>query len=126
MSRRGLIAGGIVLVGALAGLAWLLFSPHQPVYQGKPLTSWMDQYQEHILANQKSADRPKRDQAEAAIRQIGTNALPTLLRMAGAKDSALKKKLIALGSKQSVIPLHFQPPNFFHAKATYGFGPLGA
>jgi hypothetical protein len=125
VSKRVPIACAFVFVVALGGLAWFCFSPHQPVYQGKPLTVWMDQYREFLLAREGSADKPKRDQAQAAIREIGTNALPTLLGMVGTKDSMVKRGLIALGNKQSVIKLRFRPPDYFHARASYGFSALG-
>ena len=85
----------------------------------------MDEYAKYLLADQRSSDRVKRDQAEAAIRHIGTNALPTLLSMVRAKDSALRKRLIALANKQSVFRLRLRRAEYFHAKATYGFGALG-
>jgi len=86
----------------------------------------MNEWDRYLSANQGSPERAKRDQAQAAINQIGTHALPTLLRMAGAKDSALKKRFIALARKQSLVRFHLHPADYYHAKATYGFGALGS
>jgi hypothetical protein len=81
----------VVLVFALIGVSgWLLFGPHhpepvgrgksltsEPLYKGKPLTSWLELY----------SPGPDRNfiedlkQANEAVRSLGTNAIPTLLQM---------------------------------------------
>ncbi len=48
---------------------------HQPVYNGKPLSEWLSE-----LTEDKNNPYDTRDQAQEAIRQIGTNALPFLLK----------------------------------------------
>jgi HEAT repeat protein len=126
MKRRVAILCAVVLAGALGGLAWHGLGSHGPAYQGKPLSAWMDEWNKYLLANRGSPDRAKRDQALAAIRQIGSEALPALLSMAGAKDSALKKRLIALANKQSLLRLRLHPADYYHARATYGFSALGS
>ena len=42
-----------------------------------------------------------------AIQQIGSNAVPTLLKMVQAKDSAFKSKLMDLAGKQSMFKISF-------------------
>jgi hypothetical protein len=106
------------LVAAWAGVVFMLLSAHQPAYEGKALNAWIDQLQ-------KSPDGARREEAEAAIRHIGTNALPTLLGMVRTKDSAFKKKLLALANRQTFIKLPLKPAEYYRAKATYGFGALG-
>jgi hypothetical protein len=88
-----------VLLAAIAGLAvWQgLRSPErEPVYQGKRLSSW-------LIASVTNGTPEAQAQAYAAVRQVGPNALPTLLRMLRAKDSRLKAELMALADKQHVI-----------------------
>lgn len=129
MSRKLTILYIAALIAALGGLCWLFLVPHEPTYDGKPLSVWLDQWNHYIMAEQKSPDRAKRDQAQAAIQQIGTNAIPTLLRMAGRKDPAWKKKLIALANKQSLVRLRPRPLEYYHAyhsKAANGFYALGS
>ena len=43
------------------------------------------------------------------LQQIGTNAIPTLLRMLRARDSSFKLKLISLAQKQHFIKFDFVP-----------------
>ncbi len=125
MSRRLTILCVVAFVGTLVGVSWICLAPREPAYQGKALSAWMDEWSKSLTADQKSPDRAKRDRARAAIQQIGTNAHPALLTMAGAKDSALKRRIIALANKQSFIRLRFQPADYYHARATYGFSALG-
>src|SRR5437667_12454749 len=105
MRRPTHIALAVLLGATVTGATWLVLHrrAEEPVYGGKRLTVWMGQYLMHLLAARSSPDRAKRDAAENAIRQIGTNALPTLLSMVQAKDTTLKRSLIALGNKQSLI-----------------------
>ncbi|MEW6302827.1 MAG: hypothetical protein AB1705_05105 [Verrucomicrobiota bacterium] len=69
------------------GLALLWRS--EPTYQGKRLSEWAQQFG----TNNWSANRAQAKEAEFAIQQIGTNAIPLLLELAGTRDSALKKRL---------------------------------
>lgn len=81
----------LVLVFALIGVSgWLLFGSHhpepggggkpltnEPLYKGKPLTSWLELYK--LGPNRNLAEDFK--QANEAVRSLGTNAIPTLLQM---------------------------------------------
>jgi len=66
----------------LAG--WKMFVPRQPSYNGKPLSYWISRYDDRILGkvSLRSIDQ---HEADEALREIGTNALPYLLKLAGRK-----------------------------------------
>jgi hypothetical protein len=79
-----------VLLVILAGLiAWqgLRLREREPEYQGKGLRTWLREARGQ-------SNWQARGSAEAAIRHIGTNAIPTLLEMLRQKDSPLTSKLI--------------------------------
>lgn len=102
------------------GLARLLLykpSPPEPVYQGRRLSEWLAHKQDgtHVHVG-----------TEEAIRQIGTNAIPTLLQMLRAHDSPLKLKLMDLAQKQHVIPIHWTSAEDHNIAATYAFQILRA
>jgi hypothetical protein len=78
----------LVLLVAIS-VAWLLLRPVEPVYNGKPLKFWAQQYGSNNWSRRKELAR----EAEFAIRQIGTNAIPFLLDLMRARDSDLKKGL---------------------------------
>jgi hypothetical protein len=102
---------------------WLILSqPSEPVYQGKPLSYWCDQYAANRYLE---TDKEPKKQAETAIRAIGTNAIPTLLRMLKARDSKLKLKLIELASKQHVINIEWKTATDRHYEASMAFMCLG-
>lgn len=65
--------GGLV---TLVVLAATLAVPKGPRYNGRPLAEWLTIYYESDRPNRDRAQRPV---AAAAIRTIGTNALPRLL-----------------------------------------------
>jgi len=78
-------------LSTFVGIAWLLSLPREPVYGGRRLTSWMNQYQRYLLARPGTVGAGQRDEALNAIREIGTNALPTHL------DNALDQEIKAAG-----------------------------
>ena len=103
MKRRILLI--TLLLCGLGWLGWLRLSgSREPAYQGHLLTYWLEHYyiQSPNIPRSGGVLHPD-PQAVEAIRHIGTNAIPTLLRMARAHDSALKLKLLALARKQNLI-----------------------
>lgn len=95
----------VILAGAVLGCFIFLTRDAEPSYQGKSLRQWMDQY--CWPDNPTAADlfprktffeqsAARQNEAAQAIRQIGTNAIPTLLQWED-QDSlvAWKVKLLA-------------------------------
>src|SRR5947209_5339007 len=92
MSRRFLML--LALLAVAGGVGWLIY-PVAPLYKGKPLTHWLRGYDDwpgvYALGD---ATGPTRSDADAAVRHAGTNAIPALLRLLQARDSALKLKVL--------------------------------
>jgi HEAT repeat protein len=79
-------------VGILGGIAFLSWSHREPVYKGKSLSYWLRAYdQTHIgsSAAGPNPDWPTADDANEAIQNLGTNALPVLLKYLLADESHL-------------------------------------
>ncbi len=74
---------GILLLATLTALR-----AAEPSFQGKTVGDWL------VLLNKGD------DSAEAAIRQLGTNCLPTLLDMLGATEATRKKVASRSGSSE--------------------------
>jgi len=121
MNKRLRIIILVLLAFAVGGLAWYLLHPREPSYQGKTFRVWL--YTSRNAAIKGRDDDLRR--SEYAIRQIGTNALPILLRMSVAKDSAVKKKTIEFLRKQSFIRIHLQSESESRDLAEFGFKVLG-
>jgi HEAT repeat protein len=121
------LAGLLVAVGGvIAGvLMWEVLHPQErePVYQGTPLSVWLTprSYNGDMEAWQAQAHK-----AHEAVLQIGTNALPTLLRMLRAKDSALKVRFMGLVMRQHIIKIRYAPAEEWNRRARRGFEVLGA
>lgn len=94
MRRHPVTAPAFGLFLLVIGLAYCLFHSREPVYQGKPLSRWLIDLRpfQFLVEEDPNIAKTKakaRQDAANAIRQIGTNALPSLLRMFEARDSRL-------------------------------------
>jgi hypothetical protein len=114
MRKRFQIILTLVVIALLAALAWQVQRPHQPVYQGKTLSTWLDQYSNPTPLK-------SRDAAQTAIQTIGTNAIPILLKMIRTHDFPLERNLIKLVRKQSLIPIRWRTGDECRAQACLGF-----
>jgi len=107
-----------LLIAAVGFVSWLLLSsPSEPVYQGKPLSHWCEQFVNTLS----KPDNQSQEQAGIAIRTIGTNAIPTLLVMLQAQDSKSKLMLIQLAQKQHFFHIKWTTAEFRHQEAEMGF-----
>src|SRR2546427_121149 len=94
----------LVLIG-LAAVLVLIFAvarkPSEPSYQGKRLGEW--------LADTRFTDSGRvvlSDASVRAVRETGTNALPSLMTMLGSSDSQLKLRVIMLLQRQHLVQFH--------------------
>ena len=104
----------------LAVVGWHLYATREPSYQGKRLTEWL-----LAGANDGKFAPASTKQSREAIRAIGTNGLPTLIRLIQVKDSAVKRTLMSWAEKQSLVEFHFQPAWTRQGYAVEGFLTLG-
>jgi HEAT repeat protein len=114
--RHGIIL--VVLFIALAGgLVWMLSRPSEPLYQGKPLSAWINEY------NGRPGDTNQA--ALVAIREMGTNAIPTLLKIMESDDPPFQRMMSELNRKQSLVhfPVREKPyPRWAASAALYAMG----
>jgi hypothetical protein len=111
---------GFLIVGLLLGFASLtgvLILSREPSYGGVSLGEWVDRLG--------SSDQTERETARVAVRQIGGEAVPHLLRMLRKEDSAIKIKLVQLLAKQSIVHVRFSWSAQQHERAVRGFQALG-
>jgi tetratricopeptide (TPR) repeat protein len=113
----------VFLIG-LGGLLWLANADREPSWRGKSLSKW--------LLEAKNSDSgffdhkdPKVLKCRDAVRSIGTNAIPTLLRILQAKDSKLKQAAMDLIERQNLIKVPIQSSDDRKGLATIGFYFLG-
>jgi len=120
MRKRYAILFATIILAFVAGLAWRLSLPREPTYQGRPLSYWLEGYSTADISetSQQSAD--------TAMREIGTNAIPTPLRMLQEDDSHLKLKFFSVVEKQHFIKIHHLPASEINYRGMKGFQILGA
>jgi hypothetical protein len=106
---------GLLIFTVLGGVAWSLAHSREPdpAYLGKPLSYWVGRY------------GIEWEKPNAAVRCAGTNAIPLLLRLMRANDSALTTSLIELADHQRFIKVHFLSAEARHYRAACGFEALG-
>ena len=97
--------------------------PHEPVYGGKSLSYWLRSYATIQTGGMTGRGRAL---AEDALHHIGTNAIPTLLRLLQAKNYPLTIKLDALIKKQHFVKSPFWLADDKNIEAALGFQVLGA
>ena len=124
MRKRVRIALVAVPVAVIGVLGWQVLRERQPVYQGKRLSVWLEQYGTNHWAAGRGGELDR--QAETAIRQIGTNTIPIYLSIITARDSPFKLKLLALVPRQWQARLNLHSVNDVRHLGAYGLIALGA
>lgn len=108
----GLCAGVLILV------AWAALHKSGPSYKGKSLRRWVYDNYESRTAFPERPDEVRqrmRERAEEAIRQIGTNGIPTLLKMLTFKGSRARGLLMSLNDN-GTIPVEKIAPRLYSEK----------
>jgi hypothetical protein len=126
MRKRVYVALAVVLVALISVVDWQLLrsQEREPVYQGKRLSVWLHDYSDT-------------GEVTNAVRQTGTNAIPTLLKMLRKKDSSvvcmLRDQWGRHISEIRYLPVWFRYPDWFthqavnsNAETVLGFHILGA
>jgi hypothetical protein len=99
MGKKRRILFSALLVMLLGSFAWWLLLPSEPFYQGKSLSAWLEDY---VSTNGWNPNA----ETDEAVRNMGTNAYPTLFQMLRAKDSPTKAKLIGLLDRQNLVSIN--------------------
>ena len=111
-----LAVAGVALVSVIVWQAVqaVLHEP-EPVYKGRKLTSWLkDNSKEGSLS----------PAAQEAVYQIGTNGIPTLLRLLRMKDSSFRSNMVVLLRHQHFIQVDYKLDGTWNMLAMRGFGVL--
>lgn len=116
--RRVQLVIAILALSLVGALAWQTLHFGEPRYQGKRLSAWLADL------DLQSANSPEK--ALQAVRAIGTNGFPVLLRMVSARDSFWKRQLLAINERQSVMTMRLSRAGVCRHRAVQGYGALGA
>jgi HEAT repeat protein len=95
--KRGFLLA-VLFVALAGGFVWVLSRPSEAAYQGKPLSAWLNEY------NGNPGD--SNQAAFVAFRDMGTNAIPALLKIIQSGEPPFFQRLILeLNRRQSLV--HF-------------------
>jgi hypothetical protein len=95
----------------------------QPVYGRKSLSLWLRTY---APSSSSGLHSPEWNQADNAVRHLGTNCIPILLRMIRQKDSPAKLWLVAFAQKHGLTKkIHIVPAAVRNVEASRAFIALG-
>jgi HEAT repeat protein len=128
--KRNIIVVGLLL-GVSGACAWLVRLPSEPVYHGRPLSAWLQQYYVNGGAGGIMPDKTEQTwhadtETDEALLKIGTNAFPLLLQLIQAHDSDLRLRLIELFGKQRWVNYHYTPAWILNMEAARAFATLGS
>jgi hypothetical protein len=124
-ARRLCILGGLLLLAIFAVMAWQSTGPSEPVYEGKPLSHWL---QGHTASS--AADPPYGSagwqKANEVLKRAGTNALPTMLKLIAAKDPPPRVlKLMQFFRYPNMLFKNYRYASTRNEEARYAFEVLG-
>jgi hypothetical protein len=137
MKRRLLFTA--LFLAAIGLLVWYLLPPPEPRYKGHPLSDWLNGYSWSAGSGPRTTTTAPKygftahptleagwDESDLAIRSIGTNAIPTLLRMLCVRDTKTKIAFIKMLAKQKFVAINYTPAESQNFAAEMGFRKLGA
>jgi hypothetical protein len=130
-ARKKILAGVLLLIAILGCVTWDLLRSRipDPTIDGKHLSYWLGTYQipgsipGAIPLPRAQVDRV---QADSAVCEAGTNAIPLLLLYISAHDSVFKLKMMNWAAKQHIIRFPLEYARNRRSQATCGFQALGA
>ncbi|EEF57545.1 HEAT repeat domain-containing protein [Pedosphaera parvula] len=107
----------LCLTPVIVVLGLKAFQDREPRYAGKSLSAW--------LVELSNPDPAMEKQARTAVHEMGTNAIPKLLKLMSAEDSSFKLQLIGWTDRQSWVRFNFPLASNERAMAAEGFAVLG-
>jgi HEAT repeat protein len=109
----------LVLLGlGFVAVVWAVVRPREPAYHGKALSFWLEEY--YATLNDKEAN----EENAKALRAIGTNAFPQMLKMLGSRQPAYKRKANAL-LRRLHVGNYSRDQKYAHDYAAYAFQAFG-
>lgn len=122
-NRRILVA--VLLPFVIGAFAYEVIRPHEPEFQGRRLTSWLAYDMAHLSSLDSMATEAEQDQVRNAVRHIGADAIPVLMKLIQAKDGLFKQQLVQFTQRYPFIPIHPRSAGECHGMAMLGFKLLG-
>jgi HEAT repeat protein len=111
--------------GLILGIAWIAFRSNEPSYGGKTLGVWLEQLRAGNEINDPFTEVEIDTPATRAVRAMGREALPVLVRMARTTDTAMRRTIVEFAHHNEWLSLHPQSFDEIQTRTAYGFAVLG-
>lgn len=119
----------VLTCGVLLLLAFNLFFPLQPSYQGRRLSDWAKDFAlddwEYTTVQGRVEAQAKEEEAAKAISHIGTNALPFALKYCRTRESTLEERLKSWINAQQKLAVQIPRDSDYHRLGLNIFKALG-
>jgi HEAT repeat protein len=119
MTKKRATLLAIILIGIVAAVLWVTRSPNEPTYQNKSLHAWLRDLQ---IGDASTSDP---DAARLAFREMGTNAIPSLVKIIESGGPPVQRAVLKFNQKQSVVKLPFGQPWNQTMAATWALCAMG-
>jgi hypothetical protein len=134
--RNCLLISGLAAIALFLRGIVILSQPREPQYAGKKLTEWLQSFDESVSNpvtgpvigpfNNDFIETPEVRASQQAVRNIGTKALPYLLKMLSAKDFPLEQKARRLAASAHLTrSVLLSRTDLIQNRAIIGFAALG-
>jgi len=124
MKKTLRVALVVLLAGAVALVALHATKPKEPVYQGRTLSQWLDDYN-RMGSKNPNGPLSKLEPIDDAIRAMGTNCLPFLLANLLHRQPAIQQAFWSLAKRQSVIKFNAYGEDSLENPSLLAFHALG-
>ena len=111
------LLAAVVAMTVLAAAGFLAAGSGEPQHRGTPLRQWLCDFDSQTLY--------LKQEATAAVEAMGPLSLPTLVDLLKRRDSPLKKRLVALANRQSLVSFQHTPAAAWHLRAMKACRVLG-
>jgi hypothetical protein len=119
MIRRTVVVGIAMLAVATLGARWWPKFQAEPVYRGKTLSAWLAERNEPYPGREVLTQ-----EAEAAVRAIGTDAIPSLMNWLRASDSS-GNQIASTVVTRLTAAIRMPGSYEMQTRAAYGLAALG-
>jgi len=119
------ITFGAFVATLLAAFAWLVLRPHEPFYQGEPLSFWLQRPFPNgsYYFNQGFQYAAASPDAEKAVSALGAAAVPSLVKMVGTSETTGRRVAVMFARQYPF--LHLPAQENAGEVAVWAFGILG-
>src|SRR6266704_5619607 len=117
--KRGLLLA-VLFVALLGGVVWMLSRPPEPAYQGKPLSAWLEEINAYGVPGDTN------QAAFVAFREMGTNAVPALLKIIESGDPPFERMVDKLNRMQSLVDFPVRGAWRQRSSASFALYAMGA